>query len=112
MGLGDRECFVATIELTNGSKHAISYVAQYRNAEHSVLQKTKMGWQETKIGHGWCGTGVELCTLPPLRATNFTAIIDTDLPWKVAVNYSDGRKPSRLWRLLPQWLAATIVLGQ
>jgi len=109
--VGRREYVVATIELTNGGKRPIAYRAsdEARFPEFSVLHQTTTGWKEE--GRGFCGTGVGLYTLAPSGSITFDAIVDRDKPCKVALSYSDGRTPSRLWQRLPRWLAQRLPWG-
>jgi len=104
--LGKQAYVIATLELTNASKQSITYWARYesRFAEYQVLKRTLAGWKEPK-GVFRCGTGLQQCTLMPSQAVTFDAAVDRETPCKVALNYSDGRTPSRFWQRLPQWLS-------
>jgi len=103
--MGSREYVLATIELTNATSRPITYWARYDPtfAEYTVLHETTMGWKKRARGR-FCGTGMQQTTLAPLKAITFEAVVERDRRCKVALNYSDGRAPSRVWQRLPGWL--------
>jgi len=109
--MDNRGYVVATIELTNASKRPVVYWARYdaKFAEYSVLHRAATGWKET--GGGGCGTGLKQFTLAPSQTVIFEASIEREKPCRVALNYSNGRTPSRLWQRLPGWLAQRLPWG-
>ena len=40
------------------------------------------------------------------------AVIDSDRPCRVALEYSAGRAPNPIWQRLPRWLTLRLGLGQ
>jgi TPR repeat protein len=110
-GMGTGEYVVATIELTNWSKRSVVYLGRGpKSAEYYLLHQTATAWKETSGDRGFCGTGVEQCTLAPSQTAIFQAFVDRDKPCKVALGYSD-RPPSRFWQRLPRWLAHLLPWG-
>lgn len=103
---------VATIELSNASSRAITYWAWDRSnyVDCSVLTETSAGWKRPKQGFR-CGTGLQRFSLAPGRSISFEADVERDKPCKVAVEFSDGRTPNRLWQRLPRWLSQRLPWG-
>ena len=101
----ERDYVSAILVVTNRSSQAITYWAFYdpKFVSHRLLHKTALGWKEPAAGL-LCGTGMKRCTLAPAQGITFEAEVDRARPCKVALDYSDGRTPSKLWQQLPRWV--------
>ena len=103
---GRRTYVCAVVAVTNNTGRPFTYWTRYSedSVEYRVLHQTPLGWKEP--ASRWrCGTGLQKHTLSPLRGFTFQAVVETDKPFKVALDYWDGHKPSSFWRWLPSWLS-------
>jgi hypothetical protein len=95
----------AIVEFTNASDRPVSYLANRQSsfADYALLYPSPTGWKKptprVADSLGWWPF-----KLARSQAITFEAEIDQVKPCKVALDYSDGRTPSRLWQRLPQWI--------
>ncbi len=102
--MSSREYIVAAIELTNGGRRPIAFLGRHGTPYYYYALRTPNGWKGANGGCGFCRIGLEQYVLQPSQAITFEALVPPGKPVKVALNYSDGRKMSPVWRWLPQWL--------
>jgi hypothetical protein len=96
----------AIIAITNNTKSDITYWADGSQSSpiHGIQVETPTGWKPLFSG-GACGTGIQEHPLSPGHGFTFEVVVRADQRCKVLVNYSDGRQPDRMRKLLPSWLA-------
>jgi hypothetical protein len=105
--LGSRSYVCAVIAVTNNSQHAVTYMGMGSPElpEYDILHWSRFAWR--KPTGGWrCGTGMEAITLSPSHGFTFEAVVDTDAPCKVRLEYCDSSNRKQIWQRLPYWLSS------
>jgi hypothetical protein len=93
----------ALVELSNATRRPITYLAHPDNrtlAAYLILHATAQGWSEPEHAY----TSVTRFALLPSEVVTFHAVVESDKPCKVALDYWHDRKASRLWQSLPRSL--------
>ena len=102
---GSRKYVVcAIVEFTNAGRCPVHY-SGHRHSDfvhHALLYPTPTGWKDPTAPVDYLG--LYAYTLAPSQAVVFEAEIDPAKPCKIAVDYSDSQRPSRLSRRLPRWI--------
>jgi hypothetical protein len=107
--VGSSKYICATVELTNNSTRNISFRGWDQGegwgpAPYStLLYPTRKGWEDP-FPPGGFGIGSREFKLAPSQAITFEVLIERDKPCKVALDFSDGRKPNRILQRLPRWI--------
>ena len=106
----------AIIEVTNTGARPITFYSYWSrswngpHAAHTVLlSEGAMGWMPRPVFREACRNPQ---ILAPSESATFVAQIDSDRPCRVALDYSDGRTPSRLWQRLPRWITQRLPWGR
>jgi hypothetical protein len=95
-----RDYVAAYIDIHNTSSHSVTYWLAQSSVfvDYYLRYSTLLGWEDHTV------TRPRSCqkqyTLAPGQRAEFWAVIDSDRPCRVALNYS--RPPGRLWQRLPQ----------
>ncbi len=87
---GSRTYVRAVVAVTNNTSRPFTYWTGYseESVAYRILHETPLGWKEP--ASGWrCGFGLQQHTLPPSSGFTFQAVVETDKPCKVALDYSD-----------------------
>jgi hypothetical protein len=97
----------ATLVLSNTSRRPIRYwgLMDATNVEYRCVLREAGGRHDDGVSSG---LSLRSYTLPPARAVTFTVYLLSTRPCKVAVDYEDGRPPSKMQKLLPGWITRRI----
>ncbi len=102
--LGSSNYVRVVIAVTNNSRKTIQYWGgtSSNDPTYVVLRETSQGWGDAyAIGAGSLNSPFPL---PPGQGFTFVALVTPDRRSKILFAYSNGQKPSPIWRQLPNWL--------
>jgi hypothetical protein len=103
---GSRKYVVcAIVEFTNASGCPVIYLGNRSSnfVDYALLYPTPTG-RKNPTPRAVDALGFWPFKLAPSEAITFEAEVDRAKPCKVALDYSDGRTPGRLWQRLPPWI--------
>jgi len=102
-GLGTNVEYVcAVIRMTNSGVRPVMFTADLDTPGYTTLRKSGTGWST------WtsfmCGLAAQERSLLPGQSLTFRAIVETEIPCRIAVPYRTSNLKGKVRDFLPTWL--------